>query len=128
MKLKRIGIVGTRRRHSPAAFAKIEIAFFRLYHEGDMIISGGCPEGGDQFAEKIAEKHDIPIAVFKANWGKYGRGAGYKRNAYIAAHSTHLIACVADDRKGGTEDTIRRFRRLHPNFPVILVTKKGRIK
>ncbi len=33
----------------------------------------------------------------------------YARNKLIARDADVLIACVAEDRKGGTEDTIKHF-------------------
>jgi hypothetical protein len=107
--MKIIGIVGTRRRNGNAAYERVEKKFFEVYEEGDWICSGGCSRGGDRFAEKIAKEHGIPILIFYPNWKKYGKGAGFVRNTDIAKTSHIIIACVADDRKGGTEDTINKF-------------------
>jgi hypothetical protein len=104
-----IGIVGSRRRNTQADFEIVEKEFFEIYTEGDWIISGGCPKGADNFAEQIAKKYGIPILIFPANWKKFGRRAGFVRNTDIAKISTKLIAEVAEDRKGGTEDTISKF-------------------
>ena len=104
-----IGIIGSRRRNSPKDKQKVYEVYKALYKEGDWIVSGGCPKGGDAFAEDIAKDQGVPIIIFYPNWGKYGRGAGFVRNTFIAEKSTLLIACVAKDRKGGTEDTIKKF-------------------
>lgn len=104
-----IGIIGTRRRDKPSDLILVRDKFFEIYHEGDWIVSGGCPKGGDRFAESIAKAWGIPILIFHPNWGKYGTAAGFIRNNYIAQYSEILIACVASDRKGGTEDTIKKF-------------------
>ncbi len=106
---KVIGVVGTRRRDTLKDFKKVEKSFFEIYKEGDFICSGGCPQGGDRFAEKIAKKNGIPIITFYPNWDKYHKGAGFVRNTPIAECSDFLIACVAEDRTGGTEDTIQKF-------------------
>jgi hypothetical protein len=109
--MKKIGIVGTRRRDSAGAFREVEKKFFELYEEGDWIVSGGCAKGGDRFAEVIAKKHGIPIIIFYPNWGKYKKGAGLVRNRDIAVESDVLIGCVAKDRTGGTENTLEQFRK-----------------
>lgn len=106
---KVIGIVGSRRRNSFRDFGKVLGAFDRIYQEGDRIVSGGCPQGGDRFAEEIAALRQVPILIHPARWREEGRSAGFNRNTYIARDADVLIACVAEDRKGGTEDTIHKF-------------------
>jgi hypothetical protein len=119
--MKKIGIIGTRRRNSGEAFKKIKEVFLEAYEEGDHIISGGCPKGGDRCAEKLAKDLGIPIVIYFPNWQKFGRGAGLVRNADIADNSDVLIACVSKDRTGGTEDTIKKFVKRKSNEDVRIV-------
>lgn len=107
--MKVIGIVGSRRRNTPDDYALTLAAFLKVYEVGDTLVSGGCPQGGDAFAEKISNTFAIPILLHRAEWNKYGRSAGFQRNGLIANDANVLIAVVAPDRKGGTEDTIRKF-------------------
>ena len=118
--MKYIGIVGSRSRDSQDDYDATEKVFLKMYEKGDEIVSGGCPQDGDRFAEIIAKKHDIPIIIFPAEWAKYGRGAGFVRNTDIAKKSGELLAVVAPDRRGGTEDTVKKFHKFHP-------TKKARL-
>ena len=111
VKMKKIGIVGSRRRNSPGDFNIVAMRFADLYEPGDWIVSGGCPKGADNFAETIAKSKGIPILIFYPAWERIGRSAGFVRNADIAEHSDVLIACVAKDRKGGTEDTLKKFKK-----------------
>ena len=120
-KIKRIGIIGSRRRNSILDFKKIENAFSKVYNGGDWIVSGGCPKGGDRFAENIAKEYGIPILIFYPNWQKYGKAAGFVRNGDIADNSDVLIACVSEDRKGGTEDTIKKFLKNNSEENLMLV-------
>ncbi len=106
-----IGIIGTRQRDTPVDYLKVWEAFRHIYEDGDNIISGGCSKGGDRFAEKIARENNIPILVIPANWKRDGKVAGLMRNTLIAGKCDYLIACVSKDRKGGTEDTIKKFLR-----------------
>ena len=118
----RIGIIGSRRRDTQEDFVKVEDMFFFIYDpEGDSIVSGGCPKGADNFAEQIAKEHGIPIKIWYANWKRYGKGAGFVRNGDIAKDSDVLIACVAPDRTGGTEDTIKKFLKLRTEKCLFLV-------
>lgn len=116
---KTIGIVGTRRRDTAKDYQLTLKTFLDNYQKGDMIVSGGCPKGGDSFAEMIADYYDIPIKIHKAEWGRYGKSAGFKRNVYIAQDCDILIAVVADDRKGGTEHTIREAEKLERSIILI---------
>jgi hypothetical protein len=143
---KMIGIVGTRRRNAPEDFATVHDAFVKVYEPGDRLVSGGCPEGGDKFAEvlaiqlarpghwtngdlltfSVARRHHIikevgaPILIHHAEWHKRGRGAGFYRNTFIARDADILIACVAEDRTGGTEDTVGKFLRKEHHGALIL--------
>jgi len=114
---KTIGIVGSRRRNNPSDYGAILTAFEMIYERGDAIVSGGCPQGGDRFAEMIARKYNLTIdngklIIHYADWERYGKAAGMIRNAYIATDADVVIACVAADRTGGTEDTIKKATRL----------------
>lgn len=106
---KVIGIVGSRSRDSNTDLLLTTETFLDYYNEGDTIVSGGCPKGGDRFAEVIAATVGCPIHLHKAEWDKYGKGAGFYRNTFIARDADLLIAVVSAERKGGTEDTIRKF-------------------
>jgi len=106
---KTIGIIGTRRRDSEKDFKACKDVFFSIYKDGDEIVSGGCPKGADSMAEAIAKKYQIPIKIYYAQWDKLGKRAGFARNTDIARDADNLIAVVAEDRTGGTEDTIKKF-------------------
>jgi hypothetical protein len=105
----KIGIVGSRRRNSIEDYKLVEKKFLEVFKLGDWIVSGGCPSGADAMAEKIAKDNGIPILIFYPNWSKFKKAAGIIRNTDIAKNSDILIACVAADRTGGTEDTIKKF-------------------
>ena len=111
-----IGIVGSRRRDTEEDYKLVEKQFLVIYQEGDIIVSGGCHEGGDRFAERIAKKFGLTIVIHYPNWKKHGRGAGFVRNTKIADNAGKLIACVAADRTGGTEDTIKKFNVYHSTW------------
>ncbi len=46
----------------------------------DFIVTGGA-EGADSIGESLADFHDIPLIVMRAQWDKHGRAAGPIRNA-----------------------------------------------
>ena len=110
--MKTIGIVGSRRRDDPVDFVGVMNAFDEVYETGDVLVSGGCPKGGDHFAERIAKERGLTITIHYPDWNGRGKGAGFERNGRIAEDADVLIACVAGDRKGGTEDTIKKAEKL----------------
>lgn len=119
---KCIGIVGSRSRNTLKTKNKIYKKFINLLLEdGDYIVSGGCPKGADRFAEEIAKKEQVPIMIYYAQWERKGKSAGFQRNTDIAKEADILIACPSKDRTGGTEDTIKKFKKFHPNGRLILL-------
>jgi hypothetical protein len=123
--MKRIGIIGSRRRDSKEDYELCLKEFEKVYEYGDEIVSGGCPKGGDRFAEVIAKKKQLPIKIYYAQWNKIGRGAGFARNTDIAKDSDVIIAVVSADRKGGTEDTIKKAEKMGKE--IILVPQNNKI-
>jgi len=119
--MKTIGIVGSRRRHTVFDLHDVKKAFAEIYKHGDKLVSGGCPKGADRFAEIVAKEYEIPITIHHAEWKLLGRMAGIARNGLIARDADVLIACVAPDRTGGTEDTIRKFKEHHPEGQLLIV-------
>lgn len=116
--MKYIGIIGSRRRNRPQDRSILRAKFNEIYEPGDVVVSGGCPTGGDSFAEDIARSDGITIIIHHANW-KLGNHAGLLRNANVAEDSDVILALVAHDRTGGAEDTIKKALKL--NKQVILL-------
>ncbi len=119
----KIGIMGSRRRNTDEDQYKVTQAFLKLKEEypNSTIVSGGCPTGEDRFAEIIACLNNVPIKIYYADWNTFGRIAGFIRNTDIAKESDILIACIHPERTGGTEDTIKKFIKFHPEGKIILV-------
>lgn len=86
-----------------------------------VIVHGDCPTGADHFADKWAEDHIIPeggaIERHPANWPRYRRGAGPKRNQHMVDLGANV--CLAFPMPGGrgTQDCMRRARKA--GIPVI---------
>ena len=63
-------------------------------------IVSGCAKGADKVGEKYAEVNNISIKKFPADWNKYGKGAGYRRNNEMADYADVLIAFWNGESKG----------------------------
>jgi len=111
-----IGIVGSRRR---ASDADLRIVYEIVEsHPDAVIVSGGCPKGADAFAEIAAEELGNETIIHLPQKPPKGSPrwaytkANYARNTLIAEDSDILYALVHEDRKGGTEDTIKKGEKL----------------
>lgn len=73
-------------------------------------VVSGCARGVDQLGERWAEENDVPVKRFPADWKRYGRVAGMKRNSEMVAYAEAMIP-VWDGKSRGTADTIKKARR-----------------
>lgn len=69
-----------------------------------IIISGGA-RGADTLGEKYAKDEGFSLEVFPANWNKFGKAAGFKRNEQMAEVADALIA-FWDGKSHGTKHMI----------------------
>lgn len=79
--LPRILWVAGGRTYKNRAFMEAQLA---RYLDGDWILITGAARGADTLAEKIFRQTDLPYIGIPAQWGKFGKGAGYERNRIIA--------------------------------------------
>jgi hypothetical protein len=70
----------------------------------DTIISGDA-RGADRLGERYAKEHCIWCTKYPAKWDKYGKSAGYIRNAEMASNADALIA-FWDGKSRGTKHMI----------------------
>lgn len=66
-------------------FANMELVEKTLFDYAgmDTVIIQGEARGADNYAKMWAYDHDIPVESYPANWDKYGKRAGFIRNAQM---------------------------------------------
>lgn len=69
-----------------------------------IIISGGA-RGADTLGEKYAQDEGFSLEVFLANWNKFGKSAGFRRNEQMGEVADALIA-FWDGKSHGTKHMI----------------------
>lgn len=72
------------------------------------IISGGA-RGADTLGERYAREAGIDTRIFPADWDRYGKSAGFRRNRDIVANCD-AVAAFWDGRSKGTQNTIELAR------------------
>lgn len=81
------------------------LAALRSCRWAPSVVISGTARGADLLGEEWARAHDVPIERFPADWNKYGKSAGYKRNEQMADAAQALIA-LWDGSSRGTKHMI----------------------
>jgi len=94
---------------------------------GTEVVSGGAP-GVDAAAEGAARYRwyrckDVPQpTVFRADWSRFGRSAGPRRNAQMVEYADRVVA-FWDGKSPGTKHTIGLAKKA--GKPVEIITPDG---
>ncbi len=70
----------------------------------------GMAKGVDLLGKKWANENNVPVKEFPANWDKFGKSAGYKRNEEMAKYADALLA-IWDETSRGTKHMIDLARK-----------------
>ena len=73
--------------------------------QSEIEIVSGTANGADKLGERYAIEKGYPIRQFPADWDKFGKGAGYRRNEEMAKYADALIA-FWDGKSKGTKHMI----------------------
>lgn len=71
----------------------------------DIEIVCGKARGADSLGERWGKEHHVSVVEFPADWDKYGRSAGVRRNKQMGDYADTLIA-FWDGRSRGTRHMI----------------------
>jgi len=81
------------------------------------VVSGGA-KGADSLGERWANNNNIPTIIFKPDWDKYGKKAGYLRNVDIVKNSDGVIA-FWDGESRGTQHSFTLCTKLNKPLKII---------
>ena len=84
---------------------------------GIEIVSGGA-RGADLLGEHYAIDKGIPVKRFPADWEKYGKSAGFRRNAEMAKYADWCI-CFWDGKSKGTGHMINLAKEAGLNVKIV---------
>lgn len=71
----------------------------------DVVIVSGAARGADKLGEQYAKERGYKIDSHPADWDKYGKSAGYRRNKEMVDIASAAI-CFWDGKSKGTKHTI----------------------
>lgn len=70
-----------------------------------VVVVCGMARGADSLGEKYAMQNGYTIHYYPAEWEKYGKSAGYRRNEQMAQNADALVA-FWDGKSRGTKHMI----------------------
>lgn len=99
--MARLAIVGSRGFANLAAVRQ----FVGRLRPSTVVVSGGA-RGVDQVAVEAAKARGLAVDIFPADWDRYGRSAGFKRNKELVDSVDGLVA-FWDGQSRGTWHSVR---------------------
>jgi|SRR6056297_635790 len=101
-----LAVVGSRHYTDYASFCKILNSWIDKNGIPDTIVSGGA-KGADALAKRFAKEKNITLVEYEADWERYGKSAGPRRNTLIVNAATHMIAFPSHTGRG-TQNSIKK--------------------
>ena len=86
------------------------LGLLEQYGSKDVIFISGRARGADSLGEWFAKANNYELLVFPADWGKFGKAAGFIRNQQmIDEGKPDLVVAFPGGR--GTQDMVKRAKK-----------------
>ena len=103
---KRVVIAGGRDyKNFDEAKRYIDACLSKIRKKNNIIIVSGGARGADTIGERYAKENGFKVEKYPADWKRYGRSAGPRRNKQMAEVSDYVI-CFWDEKSKGTKTMI----------------------
>ncbi|MET8694756.1 DUF2493 domain-containing protein [Streptomyces bauhiniae] len=105
MTLYRILVTGSRTWDDDTVIGEaLSEAIRPVWHDRNVVIvHGACPSGADQMAHEWAEVFGVDVERHPADWNRYCKAAGPRRNAHMVHLGADLcLAFIRDGSRGAT--------------------------
>ncbi len=104
--IKKVVIAGCRNYYNyDEAKSYIDFCLSNIRKEHNIIILSGGASGADAIGERYAKENGFQVEKCPADWKRYGRSAGPKRNQKMAEICDYVI-CFWDGNSKGTKSMI----------------------
>jgi YspA, cpYpsA-related SLOG family len=118
----RLLVTGSRTWDDIPAIEQALAVILARHPEGVLLVHGACPRGADAIAATYATRTPgYQIEAHPADWRRYGRAAGYRRNAEMIALGADGCAAFIRGGSRGSTTTVRLARAV--GIPVWLHTQ-----
>ena len=107
MTTQRVIVAGSRTISDECLIDDCMFKVYAYYSDRDIEVEWvvGGAAGVDTIAEGIGNSNGNVVTVFEADWKRYGKSAGYKRNVQMAEYADELLA-IWDGKSKGTKHMI----------------------
>jgi hypothetical protein len=107
----RLLATGSRTWHDVRVIEQALAVILDRHPEGVLLVHGACPRGADAIAAAYAARTPgYRTEAHPADWTRYGRAAGYRRNAEMIALGADGCAAFIRGASPGSTDTVRLAR------------------
>ena len=108
----KIVICGCRNFHGTDVFNEfVDFCLARIQKDNNIVILSGHCSGVDSMAEAYANAHGLKVRLYPAEWAKYGKAAGTKRNMQMA-NDANMVIAFWDGYSKGTKSMIDSAEKL----------------
>jgi hypothetical protein len=116
-------VTGSRTWHDIPAIEQALAVILDRHPEGVLLVHGACPRGADAIAAAYAARTPgYQIEAHPADWRRYGRAEGYRRNAKMIALGADGCAAFIRSGSPGSTSAVRLARAA--GIPVWLHTQR----
>ena len=104
----RLLVTGSRTWHNIPAIERALAVILARHPEGVLLVHGACPCGADAIAAAYAARTPgYQVEAHPADWRRYGRAAGHRRNAEMIALGADGCAAFIRGGSPGSTSAVR---------------------
>ncbi len=102
--------------------AKTYIDYYltNIRKENEIVILSGCASGADAIGERYAKENCLKVKKYPANWEKYGKSAGPKRNEEMAKNCDYVL-CFWEGKSKGTKSMINLAKKYEKPIRILKI-------